>query len=133
MSESTTQMTREESVATIARCCHEANRAWCAAHGDLSQAPWDEAPDWQRESAAKGVEGAINGNGPEQSHLSWLAEKEATGWVYGAVKDPDAKTHPCMVSYDQLPPMQRAKDAQFIAICRALIPVLGLAPAADIA
>ena len=125
-------MTREECVETIARCCHEANAAWCEAHGDNSQPSWNNAPDWQRESAVKGVEGAIRGNTPEQSHEGWLAEKEATGWVYGEVKDPTAKTHSCIVPYDRLPAMQRAKDAQFIAICRALAPVLGLAPAADV-
>lgn len=107
-------------VEQIARVCHEANRAWCEANGDLSQPSWDEAPDWQRKSALIGVQGAIDGNTPEQSHESWLAVKAADGWTYGEIKDPEARTHPCFVPYDQLPPTQRAKDHLFIVVVRAL-------------
>ena len=53
------------------------------------------------------------GNGPRESHAGWLAEKVATGWVYGPVKDPAAKTHPCMVPFDRLPFSQQAKDVLF--------------------
>ena len=111
-------------VENIARVCHEANRAYCAANGDLSQAPWDEAPDWQRTSAVKGVAGALNGNTPEQSHEGWLTEKRETGWTYGEVKDPEAKTHPCFVPYADLPPEQKFKDALFVAVVNALAPSL---------
>ena len=104
----------------IAKICHEANRVWCEGHGDDSQLTWDEAPDWQRLSATIGVEGARRGNTPEESHESWLTEKARTGWVYGPVKDPVAKTHPCIVPYDELPPEQQAKDHLFTAIVRAL-------------
>lgn len=109
-------------VETIARVCHEANRAWCIAHGDESQPAWDDAPDWQRTSAIAGVEHAIANPDvtPRGSHESWLKHKDAGGWAYGPVKDPEAKTHPCMVPYDELPPGQRAKDALFTAIVRAL-------------
>ncbi len=78
------------------------NRAWCIAHGDLSQPAWDDAPEWQRSSAMTGVQGVIDGNGPRESHACWLAEKEATGWKFGPVKDPEAKEHPCFVPYDEL-------------------------------
>jgi hypothetical protein len=40
--------------------------------------------------------------------------------VYGEVKDAVAKTHPCMVPYDDLPEFQRKKDALFLAIVRVL-------------
>lgn len=58
--------------------------------------------------------------GPEDSHNSWLAEKESGGWVYGPEKDEGAKTHPCMVPYDDLPVEQRRKDALFLAVARTL-------------
>ena len=61
------------------------------------------------------------GNGPRESHAGWLAEKVATGWVYGPVKDPAAKTHPCMVPYDDLPPEQRAKDSIYVSVVRAVL------------
>lgn len=63
-----------------ARAAHEANRAYCVALGDDSQASWEDAPVWQRDSARNGVRGVLAGNTPEQSHESWLREKEATGW-----------------------------------------------------
>lgn len=108
----------------IARICHEANRAYCQAIGDYSQPTWEEAPVWQRESACNGVNHILaNPHAtPEDSHNSWLEQKRKDGWVYGEVKDPEAKQHPCMVEYSQLPPDQRRKDALFISIVRAFIP-----------
>jgi hypothetical protein len=36
------------------------------------------------------------------------------------VKDPEAKTHPCLVPYDDLPEYQQLKDRVFLAIRREL-------------
>jgi hypothetical protein len=109
-------------IVKIAAVCHEANRMWCACNGDHSQPEWLDAPDWQIDSAINGVEHAMKHPDakPEDSHSNWMALKIAEGWVYGEVKDPTAKTHPCMVPYDQLPVFQRKKDALFLAIVRAL-------------
>jgi hypothetical protein len=108
---------------TIAKVCHEANRAYCAAIGDLSQVPWEGAAAWQRESAVNGVRFIRDNPGapPSASHDSWLAEKKAAGWRYGEVKDPEAKTHPAFLPYDQLPTEQKAKDYIFGAIARTLL------------
>lgn len=106
----------------IARVCHEVNAAYCAALGDHSQVAWNDAPQWQRDSAISGV--AFHRTnpdaGPDHSHNEWLKEKTATGWKYGAVKDSMAKEHPCFVPYDQLPPEQKAKDFIFRAVVHAL-------------
>ena len=106
----------------IAHVTHEANRAWCIANGDLSQPLWDDAPDWQKESAMAGVKFHLTNPdaGPSASHDSWLAHKEAEGWVYGPVKDPVAKQHPCMVPFDQLPKEQQIKDVLFRSIVHAI-------------
>lgn len=106
----------------IARVCHEANRAYCQTLGDDSQPTWELAPEWQRESATNGVKFHLDNPGslPSRSHEEWLKEKEATGWKYGPVKDPEKKEHPCFVPYDQLPPEQRLKDKLFIAVVEAL-------------
>lgn len=105
----------------IARVCHEANRAWQTVTGDPAPSPtWDQAPDWQRNSAVEGVAAAIDGQTPEQLHLSWVNSKLADGWRYGTTKNSEAKTHPCLVAYDQLPEEQRIKDDLFHAIVRAL-------------
>lgn len=119
--------TRDDMIEAAARAAHEANRAWCISHGDESQPGWDDAPDWHRTSYHKGVEGVIAGNGLRDSHKSWLAEKEATGWTYGAVKDVDAKQHPCMVPYDKLPPLQHKKDEIFVRVVHAVLAAFGIA------
>lgn len=110
----------------IASITHEANRRLCFVNGDKSQEEWHRAPEWQRDSAEKGV--AFHLDHPEatpaDSHTSWMAEKARAGWVWGPNKDPDASppTHPCMVPYDQLPPEQQAKDYLFRSIVHGLAP-----------
>jgi hypothetical protein len=104
----------------IAHVCHEANRALQYQGGDLVSLPWADAPAWQRDSAVEGVAKAIDGAGPEELHESWCAFKRADGWVYGPIKDADAKTHPCLVAYAELPERQKTKDHVFGAIVGAL-------------
>jgi hypothetical protein len=116
----TDQQAPPATVEQIARVCHEANRAWCEANGDRSQRPWVAAEEWQRESAMEGVKAALDGQGPEELHESWCQSKLRDGWVYGEAKDAEAKTHPCLMPYDLLPPEQRAKDHLFLAVVRAL-------------
>lgn len=112
-------------VSQIARICHEANRAYCLTLGDNSQPSWEDAPDWQKSSAEKGVVFHLTtlNNGeqpkPSASHESWLKEKEADGWKYGPVKDAEKKEHPCYVPYDQLPKEQQMKDYIFCSIVTA--------------
>ena len=117
---------RKKIMGAAARAAHEANRAWCIAHGDDSQLSWDEAPEWQRSSCLKGVEGVMAGNDPRESHASWLKEKEATGWVFGPVKDPVAKTHPCCVPYEDLPEEQKMKDFIFVSVVRIVFKAGGV-------
>lgn len=108
-------------VEQIARVAHEANRIIQIVTADPSPSPaWEDAPQWQRDSAIDGVDKALEGATPEQLHESWVEFKESDGWVYGPVKDVDAKTHPCLVAYEDLPPFQRAKDDLFSLIVRAL-------------
>lgn len=108
--------------AEIARIAHEVNRAYCLALGDLSQLPWDEAPEWQRESAFAGVMLHLSNPdaGPEASHEAWAAHQLAKGWQYGPAKDVEAKTHPCLVPFAELPVEQQAKDFLFRSIVHAL-------------
>lgn len=122
------EIVTDNPVEAIASVCHEINRAYCAAYGDVSQPSWDEAPAWQKDSAMNGVQMHLNNPDatPEDSHASWYAQKEAEGWVYGEVKDPEAKTHHCMVPYLELPVEQRAKDYLFRATVHAVAKVKGV-------
>lgn len=109
-------------VLAIARVAHEVNGDYCRSLGDYSQPSWEQAPDWQKASALVGVRMHLENPDatPEDSHKSWMAQKEAEGWVYGPVKDPAKKEHPCMVPYAELPQEQRSKDFIFRGIVHAI-------------
>jgi len=106
----------------IAKVAHEINAAFCLAYGDASQPSWSEAPEWQRESAINGVKFHLANPdaSPSSSHDNWLKEKREAGWVYGEIKNPEAKTHPCCVEYHELPPEQKAKDYLFKQVVHSL-------------
>lgn len=109
-------------ITTIAMACHEANKVWCMMQGDGSQKHWNEAEEWQRESAIKGVEFRLNNPDAKHDaqHNAWMQDKINDGWAYGITKDADKKTHPCIVPFEQLPLFQQKKDALFCAIVDAL-------------
>lgn len=105
----------------IAKVCHEVNRAYCLALGDTSQSAWEDAPQWQKDSAMLGVKlHTENDVGPEASHESWMAQKVAEGWVHGPDKNPDMRLHPCIMPFAHLPAAQQAKDYIFRAVVHAL-------------
>lgn len=112
-------LSKELSIAII---CHQANKAWCENQGDNSQKDWDQAEEWQRQSAVKGVEFRLeNPNAPESAqHDAWSKDKIENGWKYGREKDPEKKEHPCLVPFNELPEFQQKKDKLFCAIVDAL-------------
>lgn len=107
----------------VASVCHEANKALCEAYGDISQVPWVDAPAWQQQSAVEGVRFFLTHPDakPEDQHNQWMEYKLADGWKYGPVKDAEKKEHPCMVPFNELPPVDQYKDKLFQAICKALL------------
>lgn len=109
-------------VLAIAIACHQANKAWCECNDDPSQKDWNEAEQWQRDSAVKGVEFRLNNpdGGHDAQHNSWMQEKINDGWIYGEIKDAEKKTHPCIVPFEQLSEFQRKKDSLFCAIVDSL-------------
>jgi len=105
----------------IARVVHAANAELQAIQGDPAPSqPWDHEPQEIRDNASLGVRNARNGMTPTEHHQAWVEDKMRQGWRYGASKDAEAKTHPCLVSFDQLPRDQRVKNVLFIAIVRAM-------------
>lgn len=118
-------------IEAAAKAAHEANLTYCQSIGDTSQVPWDAAPEWQKDSAMKGVLFLLEhpDAGDSAQHDSWMAAKLADGWVYGEVKDAEKKTHPCLVPFDQLPPEQQAKDKLFretvLSVLNAPVPQPG--------
>ena len=115
---SATELTPEQ----IARVAHEVNRAYCQALGDHSQPPWEQAAQWQQDSAMLGVRlhTETPNAGPQIGHEWWAEQKVADGWTYGPEKIPELKQHPCLVPFDQLPQEQQAKDFIFRGVVHAL-------------
>ena len=105
----------------VAKICHEANKAYCVTIGDNTQPSWEDAPEWQKESAINGVRfHCLNENTtPADSHNSWLKEKTEQGWSWGEIKDADKKEHPCFTAYENLPKAQQVKDYIFKNIVEA--------------
>lgn len=120
----------DKTIRDVAQIAHEANRAYCASLGDRSQLPWDDAPEWQRQSAFSGVKFhmANPDAGDAASHENWLRDKEKDGWTFGPVKDAEKKEHPCFVPFDQLPLAQQRKDRLFRSIIHALLDLRGATP-----
>jgi hypothetical protein len=106
----------------VAEMCHETNRVYCRMLEDDSQRAWDDAPEWARSSAINGVNFHMDtpDASPSASHNCWLRQKEAEGWKYGPVKNPELKQHPCFVPFEQLPKEQQAKDHLFKSVVNAV-------------
>lgn len=114
----------------VARVCYEANREMQRIQEDpVPSAPWDSEPEEIRQSAVDGVCNARRGCTPRESHDNWIRFRSELGWSYGPEKDPERKTHPNMVSYDDLPAGQRDKDRLFLLIVTALTDVTPELPA----
>ena len=118
-------MNRKQIEAT-ARLAHEVNRAYAASMNE-PQPSWEDAPEWQKDSAINGVKFHLENPDvtPEELHVNWMAEKIKSGWVYGPEKDPEKKTHPCLLPYAALGPFQQTKDVLFGTVVSTMSSVFG--------
>lgn len=82
--------------------------------------PWVECSEETRQSVVAGVKAALSGMGPEELHDLWCKTRYDQGWRYGPVKDESLKTHPCLISYGDLPAEEKLKDSLFYYIVGAL-------------
>lgn len=113
-------MTAEE----IARVCHEANRALTFLVADVPVQPlWDEVDADMKQSAIKGVQTVIDKPEitAEKLHMAWCEERWQQGWQWGPTKSVEAKLHPALRPWNELPEGTRKKDAVFRAIIKALL------------
>jgi 2-succinyl-5-enolpyruvyl-6-hydroxy-3-cyclohexene-1-carboxylate synthase len=114
-------------VVVIARICHEANRAWCEHWGSDKQPSWDDAPQWQKDSALNGVLHIIEQHEKgtpvtaQANHENWMAHKLADGWEYATVKNADKKQHNCLQPYDKLNAKEKLKDKLVLNIVNSFL------------
>ena len=106
----------------IAQVCHEANRTYRTVAHQPPGPPWYATDSDSRERLAAAVRFALENPtlSAREGHERWMTEMLAAGWTHGPTKDAATKQHPCLVPYDDLTPEDRAKDALFLAIVRAL-------------
>ena len=106
-------------IEACARAAHKVNNAYCLAVGDAPAPDWEDMTNAQRAGVIQGAAHALRGGTLAESHALWMASRLAEGWTLGPVKSFTAKTSPCLVPYDDLPLVQRVKDALFQAVVRA--------------
>lgn len=115
-------MTTPDTERPICRVVHEALRAWALAHGADAPPPWSRAPKWMKISTADSVRFVEENPDADASaqHDQWMAQRLSDGWKHGAVKSAEAKTHPMLVPYKNLPEFEKRKDDIVNALVRAL-------------
>lgn len=123
-------------VEVIAELAHNINVEYTRGMGEnnaFKLMPWGALSNMAQSSMRHGVRLHLKNPdaGPQAGHEEWLRYKVEQGWVYGELKDEVAKTHPCIMPFDQLPKEQQAKDHIFRAavlqaskLYERLLPVL---------
>ncbi len=100
---------------------YEAARLQAAAvNAPIVPEPWshrDEAFRTQMLGNVAKMMGPDRFTDPEEAHDSWWEAYQQLGWVYGPVRDLEAKTHPDMAPFAELGWEERIKDAVYIALC----------------
>ena len=97
-----------------------ARLAAIAANAPIVPEPWCEREDDFRLQFLDVIErqcGPLRSESPEELHGSWMQAYFTNGWVYGEIRDTDARTHPDLVPYAQLGQLEQDKDSVFVALC----------------
>ena len=94
--------------------------------GDLTVPPWRDVSTEMQTIVISGVSATLTDPDPAASHARWLARMREEGWTYGTEKNEETKTHPCVVSYADLPEWQRRKNDLFVSMVQELGLVSGI-------
>lgn len=112
------QIKKNCTIEEIARICHKAYLQYCQAIGDYSQAPWQEAPEWQRESAKVAVKYCLeNPQSPAYLvHNAWKEFMIQDGWKYSLFFNEQNKEHPWLTSFQELSQISQMRTELITAI-----------------
>lgn len=106
----------------IAACVvHAANNEYRRLIGEPLRPEFGELPDEQAESLMEAIAN-VGDTQPGESHERWCTARTAQGWVWGEEQDEEAKTHPNLVPFSELPEEQQFKDHLFLGIAKAFYP-----------
>jgi hypothetical protein len=108
----------------IAQVVHMANTGMQAVLGDdMISLPWMWEDRRSRAIVTAGVQRVRTaGLSARENHENWVADKQASGWVRGPLKDPGAvpPAHPDICPWEELPQDSRDKAELFVAIVGVL-------------
>jgi ryanodine receptor 2 len=74
------------------------NKGYCPQPADLTGVSLPEELELLAERLAKNV------------HEVWARRRVEQGWTFGKCRDDVAKTHPCLIPYEQLPEEEKDYD-----------------------
>jgi hypothetical protein len=105
-------------IVRIAEQAHEANRVFVQATGGEEKKPWRLLENSDRERFIRATANALETrvSDPEKSHKLWSDSMLRDGWKHGDQYDETAKTHPNLVPYENLTPIEKFKDVLFLSI-----------------
>jgi hypothetical protein len=108
-------------LAQVAMVVHTAVNAYAQLLGEKAVA-WEDLPAPNRKGVINSIERIVHGDigGPVGCHDAWLTFMTENGWTFGETKDYEAKTHPQLKPWSELPAEQRRKDFLFHAVVKAL-------------
>ena len=108
-------------IESVARAAHEVNNAYRRAMGQKPYQSWVLLSEAKKKVCTDGVYAALGGVTPEQMHENWMKSLLTTGWKYGPAYDEEHRIHPALVSWEELPNYEKAKDQLFIRVVRAMV------------
>ena len=112
----------KELIERISRQCHEANALILCTFEHQEYIPWESISQDLKDNTTNSIYEAIrwmhSGNilTPAAIHNFWMDHKKSQGWKYGSTKCAVHKTHPLLVPYEELSPVDQFKDINFINI-----------------
>lgn len=113
-------MISQKLICLLAQQVHEVNTVFSTQILGEDKKEWALLTNEQRAALVKVVRKTIAEKieDPEKAHENWLKEMVGEGWSFGPEFDETKKTHPNMVTYDQLEKGQQTKDYLYLAILK---------------
>lgn len=116
----------QETIERVCHMVHEVLRIYRIHSGEFQEgddltSPWHSSPNWVKQAVKHVVIAGLatrSSLSPDKVHAMWAYEKISKGWVYGPSWDSEAKTHPQLVSYQELDDISREKNRMVCAIIK---------------
>ena len=117
-------MVRRKKVRTeiIARAAHEIVRAYYSSINFFVPV-WEDVPEWHASATINAVLAVVQDpeKTSEEHHATWMDEKLADGWTLSETEDVEAREHPYLIPYEDLPHHKKSENAIFLAAVNNLL------------